>query len=116
LFEGDDTDVLLQRGGELLLALEHVAAKVLRLSIEQQSQLSFDCQDFKMLREEELRLIAQTAAERVERTGLPFALNPMNARERRIVHLALQDRPGVRTESEGFGPQRKVVIRSQKQV
>jgi spoIIIJ-associated protein len=43
-------------------------------------------------------------------TGDPFTLNPMNPRERRIVHLALKDRPEVRTQSEGTGPERKVVI------
>jgi spoIIIJ-associated protein len=59
---------------------------------------------------EELRLMAQVAAERVIDTGDPFTLNPMNPRERRIVHLALRDRPEVRTQSEGMGPERKVVI------
>jgi spoIIIJ-associated protein len=62
------------------------------------------------MRREELRLMAQVAAERVIDTGDPFALNPMSPRERRIVHLALRDRPGVRTQSEGMGPDRKVVI------
>ena len=115
LFEGDDCDLLLQRGGEVLSALEHLAAKALHLTAEEQSQLVFDCQDFKALRVAELRLTAETAAERVERTGAPFALNPMNARERRIVHLALKERPGVRTESEGGGPHRKVVIHPREQ-
>jgi spoIIIJ-associated protein len=54
--------------------------------------------------------MAQVAAERVIDTGQPFILNPMNARERRIIHLALKDRPQVQTQSEGMGPERKVVI------
>ena len=86
------------------------STKFLRLSTEERAQLSFDCGDYKSLRVEELRLTAATAAERVERTGQPFALNPMDARDRRIVHLALHDHPAVRTESQGGGPFRKVVI------
>ena len=109
-FSGPDADLLLQRGGELLEALEHVAVKFLRLSAEGRAQVSFDCLDYKSLRSDELRLTAETAAERVQRTGQPFALNPMNSRERRIVHLALRDHATVRTESQGGGPFRKVVI------
>jgi spoIIIJ-associated protein len=110
LLDGEDADLLLQRGGELLTALEHVAARALRLTTEEQGHLLFDCQDFRALRVAELCLTAETAAERTERTGQPFALSPMNARERRIVHLALKDRAGVRTESEGTGAHRRVVI------
>jgi spoIIIJ-associated protein len=50
------------------------------------------------------------AAERVIETGEAFPLNPMSPRERRLVHLALRDQPQVRTESEGTGPERRVVI------
>jgi spoIIIJ-associated protein len=109
-FDGQDTDLLLARGGEMLTALEHLAAKSLRLSIEQQSLLSFDCRDYKSLHEEELRLMAAAAAERVSRSSMPFALNPMNSHDRRIIHRALKDHPSVRTESEGSGPGRKVVL------
>jgi len=109
-FSGRDTDLLLQRGGEFLSALEYVAVKFLRLGTEERGLIEFDCDDYKSLRVEELRLTAVTAAERVERTGQPFPLNPMDPRERRIVHLALRDRPTVRTESQGGGPFRKVVI------
>jgi spoIIIJ-associated protein len=109
-FSGPETDMLLQRGGEFLSALEYVAAKFLRLAPEERGLIEFDCGDYRSLRIEELRLTAETAAERVERTGQPFPLNPMDARERRIVHLALRDRPSVRTESQGGGPFRKVVI------
>jgi spoIIIJ-associated protein len=107
---GEDADLLLTRGGELLAALEHLAAKTLRLPLEQQGLLSFDCDDYRTLHEDELRLMAATAAERVERSSAPFALSPMNSRDRRIVHLALRDHPAVRTESEGTGPARHIVI------
>ena len=109
-FSGPDVDLLLQRGGELLAALEYISVKFLRLAPEERLGIAFDCGDYKSLRVEELRLTAATAAERVERSGQPFALNPMDARDRRIVHMALRDHPAVRTESQGNGPFSKVVI------
>lgn len=108
--DGADADLLLQRGGELLEALEHICIEYLQLPTAERHQIAFDCQDYNTLRLDELRLTAATAAENVERTGRPFALNPMNSRERRIIHLALAENPAVRTESEGDGPRRKVVI------
>jgi spoIIIJ-associated protein len=59
---------------------------------------------------EELRMTARVAAERVQTSKQPFRLNPMTSRERRIVHMALKDMPGVRTESIGVGEHRQVVI------
>jgi spoIIIJ-associated protein len=50
------------------------------------------------------------AAERVQSSHQPFRLTPMSSRERRIVHLALKEIPGVRTESIGMGEERQVVI------
>jgi spoIIIJ-associated protein len=55
-------------------------------------------------------MTARVAAERVQATHQPFRLNPMSSRERRIVHLALKDLSGVRTESVGTGEERQVVI------
>jgi len=110
-FAGADTDLLLERNGALLDALEHVVLKAARLHDEHLGKISFDCKDFRRLRVEELRLTAQVAAERVTETGEPFTLSPMNPRERRIIHLALRDRPDLRTVSEGVGAERRVVIR-----
>lgn len=109
-FSGPDSDLLLQRAGELLDALEDVTLRFLRLRPEERATVGFDCQDYKALRVEELRLTAQTAAERVARSGMPFALNPMNSRDRRLIHLFLKENAAVRTESEGFGTHRQVVI------
>ena len=65
--------------------------------------LQFDANDYRALRIEELRLSALTAAEKVKKSHLPFHFNPMNSRERRIIHLALRDEPTVRSESAGHG-------------
>jgi predicted RNA-binding protein Jag len=109
-FTGADADLLLERNGALLDALEHVILKAVRLDEEHLGKINFDCNDWRRLRTEELKLTAHIAAERVVETGDRFALSPMSPRERRIIHLALRDRPDLRTVSEGVGPERKVVI------
>lgn len=109
-FDGEDVDLLLQRGGELLDALEHLCVEHLQLPSAERGGIAFDSHDYGTLRLEELRLTAAAAAEKVERTGRPLALNPMNSGERRVIHLALQENSSVRTESEGLGSNRKVVV------
>jgi len=109
-FTGPDVDLLLGNRAELLLALEHVTMEMLRMPSEDHSRISFDANDYRLLRIEELRLSAQTAAEKVKRTGQPFRFNPMNSRERRVIHLALRGETTLRSESIGSGPQRQVVI------
>jgi spoIIIJ-associated protein len=107
---GRDKDLLLDRGGEVLNALEHLAFKALRVAPQFHEKLRVDCGDFRALRLEELKMTARLAAERVQATRQPFQLNPMSPRERRVVHLALKEMPGVRTESVGAGDDRQVVI------
>ena len=109
-FSGPDVDLLLSNKAELLLALEHVTMEVLGAVSEDHSRISFDANDYRLLRIEELRLSAQTAAEKVKRTGVPFRFNPMNSRERRVIHLALRGETTVRSESLGSGPARQVVV------
>jgi spoIIIJ-associated protein len=108
--DGRDKDLLLERGGEVLKALEHLAFRALRLEPEWHEKIHIDCGGYRALRFEELRMTARVAAERVQATKQPFRLNPMSSRERRIVHLALKDVAGVRTESVGVGEKRQVVI------
>jgi spoIIIJ-associated protein len=109
-FTGRDVDLLLANRAELLLALEHVAMEALHLPSEDHSRLSFDANDYRLLRIEELRLSALAAAEKVKRTGVPFRFNPMNSRERRVIHLALRNETALRSESCGFGGNRQVVV------
>jgi spoIIIJ-associated protein len=107
---GRDRDLLLERGADLLQSIEHLALRALRLEPPWQDKILLDCGGYRALRIEELKMTALVAAERVRSSRQPFKLNPMNARERRIVHLALQKFPGVKTESEGMGEKRQVVI------
>ena len=109
-FSGPDADLLLEKNASLLNAFEYVVLKAVRLEEDLFGKITFDCNDWRCLRAEELKLMAQVAAERVVETGDSFALSPMSPRERRIIHLALRDQAGVRTVSEGAGSERKVVI------
>jgi spoIIIJ-associated protein len=109
-FTGEDIDLLLSNRAELLLALEHLSMEALRFPPEDHSLISFDANDYRLLRIEELRMSALAAADKVKRTHVPFHFNPMTSRERRIIHLALRDQTELRSESVGVGPGRSVVV------
>jgi len=106
---GPDTPLLLARNGELLHAIEHIAAKILRLEPEEHDRISFDAEGFKATRNRELDLMAEMAIQRVRATGQPYSFSPMSSRERRILHLSLA-KSGLPTASSGEGPGRFVVL------
>src|SRR5262249_50175923 len=107
---GPDSTLLLARGGELLRALELIALEILRLSGDEHDKICFDCMNQRAMRLEELRAAADVAADKVRQTGTPYHFAPMSSRERRIVHLALRDHAELKTESEGEGLRRYVVV------
>jgi spoIIIJ-associated protein len=109
-FSGPDSALLLDRGGELLRALELLAFEILRLPSADHEKIAFDCKNQRSIRLQELRMAASVAAEKVRQTGTPFHFAPMSSRERRIVHLALRDQTDLRTESDGEGFNRCVVL------
>lgn len=104
---GEDASILLARNAEVLHAMEYLCNRVLE---KQGRKIILDCNGYRAIRAEELRLMALTAAEHVKRLGKPYKLSPMSPEERRIVHLSVAEDPQIRTESEGFGENRKVVI------
>jgi spoIIIJ-associated protein len=108
--DGKDKGILLERNAEVLQAFEHLAFRALRLESAFHEKIHIDCGGYRALRFEELRMTARVAAERVQTSRQPFRLNPMSSRERRIVHMALKDMNGIRTESVGVGEERQVVI------
>ena len=109
-FVGPDSPLLLERGGELLRSIEFLALEMLRLPGNEHEKVCFDCMNHRGMRLEELRLAAGVAAEKVRKTKMPYEFAPMSSRERRIVHLALRDQADLRTQSEGEGLRRYVVV------
>ncbi len=107
---GPDVPLLTQHNGEMLRALETVAVQMLRLDPREHDLISFDAGNFKALRAQELRMAAEVAAEKVIKTGMPYAFPPMNSRERRLLHLAFRSMPGVETASSGEGPGRFLAV------
>jgi spoIIIJ-associated protein len=107
---GADTPLVLENGGELLRAFEQISLEMLRLAPDEHEKISFDCQNFRSARLQELRLAADVAAERVRETGMPYAFAPMSSRERRILHLSMRGLEDLRTESDGEAATRHVVV------
>ena len=94
----------------MLFRSELVTQEMLRMHSDDHSRVSFDANDYRAIRIEELRISALTAADNVKRTGSMFRFNPMNSRERRVIHLALRNETALRSESAGAGPGRHVVV------
>ncbi len=107
---GPDTPLLTAHNGELIRALETVAAQMLRLDQREHDLVSFDAGNFKALRARELRMAAETAAEKVIKSGVPYAFPPMNSRERRLLHLAFKSMQGIETASSGEGQDRFLAV------
>jgi spoIIIJ-associated protein len=109
---GDDLGLLIGWRGETLRALQTTLN--LMMGDEQADgggrRLILDVERYRARREEQVRELAQRLADRVKASGERYTLDPMHAYERRIIHLTLQDDPGVRTESSGHEPARRVVI------
>jgi spoIIIJ-associated protein len=109
-FSGPDAPLLVARSGELLHALEMVTVESVGDLLDEHERISFDALGFQQARTDELVMSARVAAEKVLTSGTPYAFGPMNSRERRVVHLTLKDEEKLRTESEGEGPARHLVV------
>lgn len=109
-FQGFDLPLLLGHSAELLDAMQYITRRVFANEVAEGAQIDFDASGYREARQHELELMAQKAAEKVKVTRVPFVFDPMNAQDRRIIHNALVDISGVRTESEGDGQMRRVKI------
>lgn len=104
VFDGEDKQILLWKDGALLLALQHVLNKVSNQKVQ------VDCEFFRKRKEKRLREYAQDVARQVSDTGRNEILDLMNPYERRIVHIAVNQVPGITSESLGDGFLKRVKI------
>ena len=108
--EGQDAGLLIGRRGETLQALQFLIRMVTNRQLGRKAYVVIDIEDYRERRVQMLRRLARRMAGRVGSSGREDSLEPMSPAERRIVHMALAGHPEVRTESEGEGNQRRVVI------
>jgi spoIIIJ-associated protein len=107
---GDDLGILIGRRGQTLAALQHMVRLIVAHQMKGRVPIVIDVEGYKQRRYGALQALALRMAEQVKERKKPFALEPMPAYERRIIHLALVNDPDVTTESTGVGEVRKVVI------
>jgi spoIIIJ-associated protein len=109
--EGEDLGILIGRRGQTLVCLQYIVRLMVGHRMKTLAPtIVIDVNGYKQHRYQSLQALARRMAEQVEASGEPFTLEPMPAYERRIIHLALAEHPGVTTRSTGFGEARKVVI------
>ncbi len=108
--DGADASLLLNEGGELLDAMQHLANQAFGRKLPKDERIICDVQNFRSTREAELRAMARHAAERVRTTHIAFTFGPMLANERRVIHLALAAEDDLHTESVGEGNARRLKV------
>jgi len=110
LVEGKDAGMLIGKGGETLEALETLLRMVMSKKGFNDVILQLDISGYREKREKALKKLAEKSAKKVMKEKRRLKLEPMNARERRIIHTSLKDYPEVTTYSIGKEPGRRVVI------
>src|SRR4030095_5770718 len=108
--EGADSELLQSQTGELLEAVQHLINQIFGRQLPAGERLVCDVEGFRATREAELQAMANLAAKRVRDSGVSFTFQPMNANERRIIHLTLADQEDLYTESIGEGSERKLKV------
>jgi spoIIIJ-associated protein len=109
--DGDDLGLLIGRHGQTIDAIQYLAnAVAYRRYGDDRKDVVVDAAGYRERRRETLEALALRSAQRAISTGEPVELEPMSSIERRIIHLRLQDEPGVTTSSEGDEPYRYVVV------
>jgi spoIIIJ-associated protein len=110
---GSDLQPLVGRNGETLDALQELTRLAVQQQTGERSRLMLDVSGHRQARRAELSSLAERTAREVLESGEAVKLSPMNPFERKVVHDAVSAIAGVRSESEGEEPQRRVVVLSE---
>lgn len=102
--------LLIGRRGETLRSLQFLLNTIVQRHADRWPHLTVDVGNYRQRRQESLEGLARRVAEQVRASRRPQTLEPMQAYERRIVHMALRADPSVYTESEGVGESRRITV------
>lgn len=98
------------RRGQTLDALQYLLNRMLTQRLGEHPLVVVNADGYRERREASLVELAHRLSEKAQQEGKVVALNPMTARDRRVVHMALRDVAGVSTRSEGDGEERRLLI------
>ena len=108
--DGAEVEILVRHRGEPLRALQHVVDTAFSRMLPEKQRLFVDALEYRKGKDTELKQMAKFLAEKAKQTGLDQQLGPLNPYERRLVHLAVGEVPGVTTESVGDAFSKTVFI------
>jgi len=108
--EGPDAGRVIGKRGVVLDAIQYLTTRVAHKPGEPRKHIAVDAEGYRARHEDQLADMARKLARRVATEGKVITFDPMSARDRRVVHMALKDITEVRTESHGEGPDRRVQI------
>src|SRR4051794_20894481 len=108
--EGPDAGRIIGKRGMVLEAIQYLTTRVAHRPGEPRKHIAVDAEGYRARHEDQLGQMARKLAQRVATEGKVITFDPMSARDRRVVHMAIKDMTGVRTESNGEGPDRRVQI------
>ncbi len=107
---GKDLGLLIGRRGEHLAHLQYIVNLIANKRLGDYTRVIVDVEAYRTRREESLIALAERVAKQVARSGRPIVLEPMPPNERRVVHMTLRGNPGVATESNGEGQDRRITV------
>ena len=107
---GGNSALLIGKHGRTLDALQYIVHRIIHKKQKTKVRVTIDVEGYRDRRKDALTQLALRLGEKVKRSGRPATISPMNAYDRRTIHVALKDNSGVRTQSTGTGSLRKLVI------
>ena len=112
--KGGNSALLIGKHGRTLDALQYIVHRIVHKKQKNKVRVTIDVEGYRNRRKDSLTQLALRLGEKVKRSGRPATISPMNAYDRRIIHVALKDHAGVRTQSTGTGSLRKLIIYPQR--
>jgi spoIIIJ-associated protein len=113
--ETEEPGILIGYHGETLSSLQLMLGIMVSKKINEWVRVVVNVGDYREKREEVLKRMALSAAQKAKFSQEAVTLPPLSGNERRIIHLVLTDNPDVTTESEGEGDERRVVVKPKTQ-
>lgn len=108
--EGDNSGLLIGKRGQNIDALQYILNKAINKLNNGHKMIMIDSGEYRKRREEFLLGLAERIREKVKKTMKPVSIGHMNAHDRRLIHLVLQEDESLITQSRGEGKFRKIVI------